>query len=493
MNKLNGLHVIPPTFALSLKLSLATVAYLLLTWIVLAVFSPERGASLFYLTTGYALAITLLGGKTYLIAVFAGSLLVNLVFGDPHLSSIIGALGSMGSAWLGYTLLSRANDFDLSLSKLKDTLNIFLLGGAIGCMVSPIAGTSMLFLREIIDSQQFFYTLITWWLGDVLGVILLTPAILLWSNLLTRFDANQTPSVFEGRAIELISLLGITLLICAIIFLDLGRTQLNAPSALWINLIAEPYWLFPLVIWSSLRFHQRIVSLFILIIGGIAILGAYHGLGAFHSEHLSSSLISYWGFMVILSVTALLLNSFLNEIRQVERKLKTSISELDRLANFDALTGLPNRSLLIDRLDQVLAVCKRKNTAFALLFIDLDGFKYINDQYGHSVGDHVLNTIAHRMRNELRGTDTLARMGGDEFVALMPEITKDELEMIAKRLLKAAALPILIDNLTLQLSASIGGKLNHACNTDEYQTLLHQVDQTMYEVKSTGKNNYIIE
>ncbi|TVQ70238.1 MAG: hypothetical protein EA373_07075, partial [Oceanospirillales bacterium] len=292
------------TKQLTFKILTATFLYLLLTWIILALFSPDRGASLFYLTTGYALAIVLLGGQIFLLPIFIGSLTVNLILGDPVFSSLIGACGSTGSAWLGNKLLRRLDPFDISLNRLKDTFHIFVYGGLIGCTISPVAGTSMLFTRELIEASDIASTMITWWLGDVLGVVLLTPAILLWVDFIKkRQSLLSSRSVFEERSLELLSLFTLTFFISCIVFFDLGRSQLNAPKQLWLDLVAEPYWLFPLIIWSSLRFHQRIVSILVLVIGGIAIMGAYQGYGAFYAEHFGASLISYWGFMVILSIT----------------------------------------------------------------------------------------------------------------------------------------------------------------------------------------------
>ncbi|WP_151671026.1 diguanylate cyclase domain-containing protein [Nitrincola schmidtii] len=487
-----------PSFAVTnlvlIKIFLATFLYLLLTWIILTLFSPDRGATLFYLTTGYALAIVLLGGRVFLLSVLIGSLTANLILGDPLFSSLIGACGSAGSAWLGSKLIGNINNFDKRLTRLKDTLHIFVYGGLIGCVISPLAGTSMLLIRGIIEANDIVPTMATWWLGDVLGVVLLTPAILLWADFIkTRRTLMSNSSIFEERLFELVSLFSLTFLISCIIFFDLGRLQLDAPKQLWLDLVAEPYWLFPLVIWSSLRFHQRMVSILIIMIGGIAIMGAYQGLGAFHAEDLSASLISYWGFMVILSITALLLNAFLAERREVEQQLHNSILALNQMANYDALTGLPNRSLLLDRLQQTLAYSRRHQSTFALLFIDLDGFKQVNDQFGHGVGDELLKAVSKRMRKELREIDTLSRIGGDEFVVLMQNINKQELEFVAQRLLKSVAMPILIDQLSIQISASIGARLNNPDTQHDHQSLLNQVDQAMYRAKAAGKNNYIID
>jgi len=170
--------------------------------------------------------------------------------------------------------------------------------------------------------------------------------------------------------------------------------------------------------------------------------------------------------------------------------LKTHAAELDRVAHYDSLTGLPNRRLLSDRLQQTMQRSARSGKASAVCFLDLDGFKAINDQLGHAAGDQLLVGVAEHLKAALRGEDTLARLGGDEFVILLSEVSSlKEGAIILDRVLQAVRQPVHVDGQLLSTSASIGVSLFPDDNVDP-ETLLRHADQTMYLAKQAGKNRY---
>jgi diguanylate cyclase (GGDEF)-like protein/PAS domain S-box-containing protein len=165
--------------------------------------------------------------------------------------------------------------------------------------------------------------------------------------------------------------------------------------------------------------------------------------------------------------------------------------QLEHIAHYDALTGLPNRVLLADRLHQSMLQANRHGQQLLVAFIDLDGFKAINDTHGHDIGDKLLITVATRMKQSLREGDTVSRLGGDEFVAVLNELAdiKAGVPMLA-RLLAATAQPVHVKDLTLQVSASIGVTLYPQTNEIDADQLLRQADQAMYQAKLAGKNRY---
>ncbi len=170
--------------------------------------------------------------------------------------------------------------------------------------------------------------------------------------------------------------------------------------------------------------------------------------------------------------------------------LKEHQQQLERLAHYDALTGIPNRVLLADRLQQAIAQSRRHQRSLAIVYLDIDGFKEVNDAHGHEVGDQLLVAIAQRLRDTLREGDTLARLGGDEFVAVLTDLeTRSECDAVLSRLLQATASPVKIRQHTLQLSASLGVTLYPQDNSDA-DTLLRHADQAMYQAKQAGKNRY---
>ena len=178
------------------------------------------------------------------------------------------------------------------------------------------------------------------------------------------------------------------------------------------------------------------------------------------------------------------------EIRESQNKVLQAHGELERIAHYDALTNLPNRVLLADRLSQAMVQCQRRNQSLAVAYLDLDGFKIVNDTHGHHVGDELLIAISQRMKEALREGDTLARIGGDEFVAVMVDLERiEDSEPLLKRLLKAAAQPVTLGDAVMQVSASIGVTLYPQDGVDEDQLMRH-ADQAMYIAKQAGKNRY---
>jgi diguanylate cyclase (GGDEF)-like protein/PAS domain S-box-containing protein len=173
--------------------------------------------------------------------------------------------------------------------------------------------------------------------------------------------------------------------------------------------------------------------------------------------------------------------------------IKKHQHQLERIAHFDALTNLPNRVLLADRLQQAMVQAHRRGQQLAVAYLDLDGFKSINDHHGHGAGDHVLIVLAQRMKNALRECDTMARLGGDEFVAVLADLgdTAASLPML-DRLLSAAAQPIQWGERSLQVSASLGVTFYPQANDVGADQLLRQADQAMYQAKVAGRNRYQI-
>ncbi|MBS1227360.1 MAG: diguanylate cyclase/phosphodiesterase with sensor(s) [Proteobacteria bacterium] len=164
--------------------------------------------------------------------------------------------------------------------------------------------------------------------------------------------------------------------------------------------------------------------------------------------------------------------------------------QLQRIAHYDALTNLPNRVLLADRLQQALAQRHRKNNSVAVVYLDLDDFKAINDHHGHGVGDALLVALAQRMKDALREGDTLSRIGGDEFVAVLVNLEQAQSYQPAiERLLQAAAAPVIADGLSLQVSVSIGVTL-YPQDPGDADLLIRHADQALYVAKQSGKNRY---
>jgi diguanylate cyclase (GGDEF)-like protein/PAS domain S-box-containing protein len=169
----------------------------------------------------------------------------------------------------------------------------------------------------------------------------------------------------------------------------------------------------------------------------------------------------------------------ITEFREVERSLV-------RLAHVDTLTDLPNRSLLADRVGQLTSVSRRDHRPFALMFMDLDQFKNINDTLGHSVGDALLGEVARRLQGSLREVDTVARLGGDEFAVLLPGANAAGAELVAGKLLERLAEPCMVQGHELSMTMSIG-IATYPSDGDDYEILSRNADTAMYRAKHEGK------
>ncbi len=168
---------------------------------------------------------------------------------------------------------------------------------------------------------------------------------------------------------------------------------------------------------------------------------------------------------------------------------KESEARIQRLAHFDQLTGLPNRVLLIDRFENLLLQSKRTDSNFAVMFVDLDRFKDINDTLGHTIGDQVLMEISRRFKMQIRDQDTLARFGGDEFIFILPATDSAAAAKVAERLIKVASNAFYIQEHELTSTVSIGISI-YPFDGSDMDTLIKNADTAMYKVKYAARNNY---
>ena len=173
--------------------------------------------------------------------------------------------------------------------------------------------------------------------------------------------------------------------------------------------------------------------------------------------------------------------------------LKAHEQQLEHMAHYDSLTGLPNRVLLADRLRQAMAHTARQGQLLAVVYLDLDGFKAVNDTHGHAMGDRLLATLAQRMQTALREGDTVCRLGGDEFVAVMLDVPDaDAINPLLARLMGATTAPVTLDGQTLIPAASVGVTFYPQATEVDGDQLLRQADHAMYQAKQAGTNSHAV-
>lgn len=247
---------------------------------------------------------------------------------------------------------------------------------------------------------------------------------------------------------------------------------------------------YPIFLWSivghGLRYGQR----YLVFSAASSIIG-FTAAAIFSTEWLRTSTTAA-SFVMGMVVLPLFYASLVRQLHEARSKLEEQVKEVSKAAYYDRLTGLPNRHLLESQLEKEIARAKRHSTLFSLMFLDLDGFKAINDTHGHAAGDIVLCEIAARLTGAIRETDTASRLGGDEFIILLTDIRDAEtVRTIAEKLMKVVAEPIQVQGIpvSLQVTASIG-VASYPEHGTEAGVLLRQADHAMYKVKRRGRNGF---
>lgn len=214
---------------------------------------------------------------------------------------------------------------------------------------------------------------------------------------------------------------------------------------------------------------------------------------SYYAQNMDKIKRQVWGLALAVTVAGFLLLGaaiFRSHtlLRQHDTAVESHQHQLENKAYYDALTQLPNRSLLLDRLTQAIARNARNKHLLAACFVDLDNFKPINDTFGHDTGDRVLIEVARRLQASVRGDDTVARLGGDEFVVLLGEMeNSQEAELAVHRLLLSLSEPLITGGKLIRIQASIGYAL-YPDDSEDSEGLLNMSDQAMYQAKSSEGN-----
>jgi diguanylate cyclase (GGDEF)-like protein len=247
--------------------------------------------------------------------------------------------------------------------------------------------------------------------------------------------------------------------------------------------------------------HVKLVRFLASVVMGAGISGMHYS--GMHAAQFAEGSIclavngvtqEWLAIMVIIITFAVLSIALLTALLEVKfelysEKMYQANQELRQMVLYDHLTGLPNRSLLADRIEQAMLKARRNQHNFAVLFLDLNGFKKVNDTLGHHIGDLLLIDVAKRLANTVRAQDTVARLGGDEFIVLIDQCSRREAAVVAEKLLAVVEQSYLLEDRTIEIAASIG----IAYYPDDGQnghTLMVNADMAMYASKHDGHNGY---
>ena len=266
---------------------------------------------------------------------------------------------------------------------------------------------------------------------------------------------------------------------------DLAVTSFGFNMAGSIGAVFYPLYLW-IIVGNGLRFGVRYL-LFAMAIGVTGLAIAITG-SDFWSQHSSLAI----GLVIGIVILPLFYAVILQELEQTNINLQEQMQETAYAATHDALTGLPNRHLFIDRLQQAMNLSRRHNSRIALLFIDLDKFKNINDTLGHSVGDCLLVNIGKRIKTTLRDADSVSRLGGDEFIVLLSDLsTCYNAQEAAQRIIAIFNTSCECGGHTIKIKGSIGISI-YPDDADNSDKLINHADMAMYEAKKKGGNTFCV-
>src|SRR6266571_1895332 len=374
----------------------------------------------------------------------AGKLGLRVAFVNPSATPV---WPPTGIALVGFVLLG----YDVWPAVL---LSAFLVNLA-------TAGAAIVSLGGLARWADFGSIWATWWLGDAVGDLVVAPAVLLWS---------MHPRVHWRRrqTLEAAALLLCVIVVGLVVFGGLYPSDVkNYP----LEFLCVPF-----LVWAAFRFAPRGAAAAVVVLSAVAIAGTLRGFGPFARATPNESLLLLQAFMGVMALMTLVLAAVVAERKEGEERLR-------RLAVSDPLTGLGNYRELVSALAAEIGRSDRTDRPFAVVLLDLDGLKAINDRYGHMVGSMALRRVAEMLPASCRRMDTAARFGGDEFALVLPETGEAAAWLVARRITDRVAR----DGETPAISVSAGVAV-HPRDGATLEALVNSADRALYESKARRRD-----
>jgi diguanylate cyclase (GGDEF)-like protein len=437
------------------KATLVALGYFLFGLLGIPFISQADLLPLLWPQAGFALAATLLIGFEALPGVFVGGFTLAITSGVSIELSAIVALGNTLAAFFpAYFLLTR-NNFSHTLENIGSILKLILMGVIIGPMISATISLLGMHLTGLPVDEGFS---ILWggrWLRDALGILVFAPFLIVWlGNAVPKFDRRN---LIEGTAI-LASGIGLE---CIIFFSNLKPETASSIT----------FFIIPIILWASLRLYIHGLVVVNLLLSSFFLYGAARGMGSLFGE----GTFLYPTFLIILATmwaTSLILSASIAKYNKIQKSLSD-------LSNHDTLTGLFNRLFFeteLKRLDN------SRQFPISIIMSDLDNLKQINDTFGHRSGDQLLKNLANLFSDVFRHEDIICRIGGDEFVVLLPNTGEPETKIIVERLKKRIE-KYDQDHPDLPIKISMG--ISTASQGESLLGHLRIADNLMYEEKAS--------
>jgi diguanylate cyclase (GGDEF)-like protein len=483
---------------------LAGLTYYLGALLGVAASAMSEGISIFWLPNGVLLAALLVTSRRewpgYLLAAVLAEIAADLPAFTLTQALGFAAVNVFECLLAAYLLERIARPFKLDSLRRVVQFGAYVL--IVVCGLAALLGAAIYALSGPTPTS-FWASWRIWWLGDGLGVLLITPLILGWLQRASPPDRRQR--------LEAAALLTLTLLLAAWVFSP-------AADMLETAFPRRAFLLLPLALWAAVRFGIRGAASVDLLIAGIAITATLYGRGPLVVATPEATVLLVQEYLAVLILSSLALAALLQELRdrnatlqsreaelhathdaldrlnrELEARVHTRTHELEEanrcleeLASTDTLTGASNRRYFLDEARKEISRAKRQGTPLSMIMIDVDLFKGINDRHGHEIGDLVLSTLATTVRAALREGDMFARLGGEEFIVMLPGQGVEEAMPMAERqraLVAAIRHPELPEGITISL-----GVTGLESEEDRIEDLLRRADLALYEAKHLGRN-----
>ncbi|MCJ7520464.1 MAG: diguanylate cyclase [Anaerolineaceae bacterium] len=436
------------------KTTLIAAAYFLTNLLVLFFISSQNLIPLIWPQVGVALAVILLAGFDALPGTLIGSFLIAVTTGAPIGFSVILAVGNSLAAFFSAYYILAKNNFSYALENVSSIFRIIFLGVLFSPVISATINLIGMYLIQINIGEDLLLIWGTKWLRDALGVLLFTPFILVWFG-------NPLPKINTKLLIDEVLIYSAAVGLVLLIFFG-NLNQETASSIIFL--------IIPIIIWASIKLNIHGLVSINLIISLLFLWGVANQKGALFNREV----FYYPTFLFVLStmwVTSLILSSYITRYQ----KTQNSLSDL---SNRDKLTNLYNRLFFdteLERLD------KSRQFPISIIMSDMDNLKEVNDTFGHSTGDQLLKDVALLLSLSFRLEDIIARIGGDEFVVLLPTTDAPGVKIIIERM-KNRIDAYNIKHSDLPIHISLG--VSTAEQGDSLHSHLKTADDLMYADKA---------
>lgn len=438
---------------------------------------PPGYATAVWPPSGIALAAVLMLGERVWPGVWIGAALTNFTVASSLFASVAIGSGNALEALAGAALVRRyIADAPPYLDRARNVVKFVAFAGLCSTVAATI-GVGSLALEGAVSWPAFVPNWGTWWHGDTAGIIIVTPLVLTWK---LRHDIVWSPAkIWEAAGFAS------SLLLAAILIFGNGDRYFSS--------LPLTFAILPFIIWAAFRFSRREMTMAIAAVCTIAVWYTIEGRGPFALDTLNLSLLSLLAFISTVVTTGLILSAVVGERSRALERLAQALQGLREQASTDPLTDLTNRRYMWEFLQREWIRARRRKSSLAVIMIDLDHFKSVNDTFGHDAGDRVLTNVANLLKTHIRGSDIACRFGGEEFALVLPDATLEGVQRRAEDIREA------IGRLETEyrgrplgrITASLGIALfpDHA---GDPESLLRASDQALYGAKSTGRDRVVV-